>query len=137
MSNGFALSGVEDLTGQTRGPLRITGIASLRPVRWNVECEKCGTATQRDHMALQNGVVAGCPNSACGRAASESRSTIIQTSGRTDAVRSRDSKSARDFDRQEIQQPQRKIVWGQPSEEALRNADPSSIARYIDYTRNR
>lgn len=124
--------GTEDLTGQHRGTLLVERAVSLRPLRWHVRCEVCGTSFQVDHMRLQNGAVNACPNNLCGKTPAVSRSTSAQTGQRVEAIRSRDTESARDFHQQE-----QHIVWGQPSTEGMLNADPDSLRRFLDYEENK
>ena len=130
MSN-FALAGIEDLTGQSRGTLRITSVSSLRPVRWNVQCEKCGTATVRDHMALQSGKVADCPNSACGVTSPAQRSTLASIGGKTEAIRSRDSDEVTQHFRQT--QTQQQPVAREFRSEDFQGADPDILRHYLDH----
>lgn len=60
-------NGMEDLSGQLLGTLRVGSIASRSGgvVRWNVRCERCGSQTTEPHQRLQSGW--SCRNAACGR----------------------------------------------------------------------
>lgn len=99
-----AMPGVEDLTGQSRGSLLIEGIAQRQPLRWRVRCTNpgCNCSAVIDHMRLQNGAVFKCPNRQCGKAPAASRSRQAQP-GASEAIRSRDSESAREFRNREAE----------------------------------
>lgn len=58
----------ENLTGQTRGTLRIQGIARRVPsLAWTCTCTVCGTSTVYEHRHLTQN--ASCKNASCGRPA--------------------------------------------------------------------
>lgn len=102
-SSQRVMSGIQDLTGERRGSLVIERIASRRPLRWYVRClnKECNLQTVVDHARLQNGAVRDCPNAQCGKEQAMPRTTLAKTGSRTDAVRSRDSRSALEYMREQ------------------------------------
>lgn len=89
------MAGIEDLTGQQFGTLAITGMASRRPLFWNLKCERCGTSFARAHERVR---YATCPNSMCGRTVKARKSeSLISTGSVNVAIRSRDSESLREY----------------------------------------
>jgi hypothetical protein len=133
------MPGIENIQGQRRGTLLIETLVSRRPVRWRVRCgyEGCGLTTVVDHMRLQNGFVLNCPNVANHGLSAQPRKTGASATVGTvpTAVRSRDSQSIREFQRQRTTEPTYR--WKEPSADTFKGADPDSLRRYLDSMENR
>lgn len=54
-----------DLTGAVLGTLAVQDIASHRPPKWNVRCQRCGVSYTELHDRLITYPV--CRNASCGR----------------------------------------------------------------------
>ncbi len=95
--------GVEDLTGSVIGTLRVVKFARRVPeFAWDTVCTVCGAQQIHTHSRLQNGA-AVCRNSACGRTAPRSSSSAAQVIQVPTAVRSADSASVREFEKEQKQ----------------------------------
>ena len=126
------LNGFENLSGTVHGHVRIVSRARLSPLAWNAQCVRengCGSRFVVPHARARDGV---CPNSWCGRVLDTSPS-LARVAEIPTATRSRDSESARNF----VSQRQQRIEVPEPSLDAMRNADPGTLARYIDHQRGR
>lgn len=124
-------NGFTDLAGQQRGTLLIERLASRHPVRWHVRClnDGCGLRTVIDHARLQNGAVTDCTNLQCKRPASAPRAAFAATGFATPAIRSRDSDSARQFQRE---RQTARVTWREPTADTFANADPDALRHYLD-----
>lgn len=124
-------NGFENLAGQEFNGLIVERMITRRPVVWKLVCTKCGGSQNESHTRVR---YATCRNTNCNRAPLEQRSTLAQTGQRIEGIRSRDSDGARQFQQESTQQQQCKVVWrDMPSDEAMRNADPDSLRRHLDY----
>lgn len=124
----IAYNGFLDLSGRTFGTLTVTQIARRNPaLAWRYKCNRCSTEGVLPHTAFTNGS-AHCGNSGCGRVVPNSPRTAMIVAP-TPATRSADSASARKF----LQTQSARITFaGQPSAEAMLNADPRSVGAYLD-----
>lgn len=133
MTTTRVMPGIEDLTGKSRGSLRIEKLISRLPVRWAVRCEfpGCGLSTIVDHQKLQNGVVTDCPNRANHQRSNRARTPgpVATVATIPTGVRSRDSASSRQFQRE-----QRAVLERRYSEPVgiPPDADPDILRRYLD-----
>lgn len=123
--SGVEYLGFQNLTGRTFGKLTVLSLASRQPVMWQVRCE-CGCSWKELHTRLLTNPQ--CRNSGCGRSvpASPRNAAIVVP---VPATRSRDSDAARQFARSQTAQVS---FSGEPSAEAIRNADPRSVSAYLD-----
>lgn len=121
--NGFI-----DLAGKSFGTLTVTQIARRTPaLAWRYRCNRCGTEGITLHTALVNGS-ARCGNNGCGRSVpNPSRTAAIVVP--TPAVRSRDSDAARHHARTQVPSVS---FSGEPSREAMLNADTGSVIAYLN-----
>lgn len=70
------LGGFADIDGRRFNTVVVTGFAGRNPVRWNVKCEKCGSAWIEHHIRLTGaGDVFRCKNDACAKGLIEPRKT--------------------------------------------------------------
>lgn len=95
MNTRREMSGFRDLTGTVNpSGQRITRMVSRNPLRWEVTCDHCKTVQPAVLHARAQYV--SCRNVTCGQTAPAPRSAQAQP-GAPEAVRSRDSQSARQF----------------------------------------
>lgn len=132
MSSTVVYNGFQNLEGQVnqRG-LEIVRLVSRRPVVWLVR-HSCGSEWREPHVSVR---YAGCRNNNCGQAPLEARRTMAQTGQAITATRSRDSESVRRFVREQTAQAARQRF--EPGADAMKNADPDSMRRYLDYLEGR
>lgn len=125
--NGFA-----DLAGRTIGTITVVSLARRTPnLAWSFRCNQCGSSSVALHTALVSGAFI-CPNRSCGRIDEKPASSNGFTSTGQTGIRSADSESARQYYRNEQRTVQQRQTQQEPSAEALLNADPDSIRRYLD-----
>jgi hypothetical protein len=124
MSTTREMIGVEDLTGQRFGNVIVRGMVSRHPLTWELSCILCGSSWNERHERVRYG---RCRNNSCGRTASENRATLASTGQAMPGVRSRDSESARRFQREQHAGPV--IRWTEPTV----NADPDGMRHYLDW----
>lgn len=130
---GGCVRGFENLSGQQRGNLIVESRASLQPLRWSVRCTVCGSSWNEPHSTLVQSVAPACRNAACGRTVEPSRSSAGVGSIQT-GVRSSDSDSARRF---ASEQQRRAVTMPTMTDEAMMNADPMTLARFITEERKK
>lgn len=117
--------GLVDLTGETRGTLRVVQLARRRPeVAWTCTCTVCGTQQTHRHDRLQNGA-ARCLNAGCGRTAVSDSTTSATVRSIPTAVRSADSAEFREFMRpiEQAERQQREQIEREQAEQAERKAE--------------
>lgn len=125
MSDQRVMQGLVDYTGTTnQNGIVVEQMASRNPLRWFVRCTRCSSNWIADHRQIE---YLACRNSQCGKDSLEPSRTLAQTGQAITAVRSRDSQSAREYQREHAE-PERH--WAEP---IFENADPASIRRYLDY----
>lgn len=124
----IAYNGFIDLAGKSFGTLQVSQIARRTPaLAWRYRCTRCGTEGVLPHTAFVNGS-ARCGNAGCGRVVPVSP-RVANIVVPTPAVRSSDSASAREFLRS---QKTNVTFTGEPSAEAMLNADSDTMRRYMD-----
>lgn len=133
MRDRRVMPGIENLEDREFNGVRVERLASRHPVRWYLRCVRCGANWIEDHARVR---YTGCRNSSCGHSASEPRATLARTGNPVTAVRSRDSESVWEYQRQ--QSAASVVKWAaQPSESGMLAADPSSVRAYIDHLEKR
>lgn len=121
-------AGFIDLSGRTFGTLTVGQIARRTPaLAWRYRCTRCSTEGVLPHAAFTNGS-ARCGNAGCGRSV-PNPSRVSSIVAHVPATRSADSASARQF----LRSQKTSVTFdGEPSAEAIRNADPRSVSAYLD-----
>lgn len=100
------MSGAHDWTGQsTPGGLQVDRIASRTPLKWFVSCPRCSSHWTEPHQSVS---YAKCRNVSCG-VTGNPRSAQARP-GAQEAVRSRDSESARRFRNEEAEREEQERV---------------------------
>jgi hypothetical protein len=122
------MPGLIDYTGATnKNGLFVERMASRYPLRWHVRCTRCQSNWDADHRQIP---YLTCRNTNCGRTPLGPRATLAEIGQAVTAVRSRDSESIRQYERQQIEKP---VRWAEHTPETLASADPDSLRRFLDY----
>jgi hypothetical protein len=124
--------GFQNLAGRIVGEtVQVLHIARRTPTLvWQYRCTRCSTSGIASHTLLVANAFR-CPNASCGRSI-PATPTIGWSMSPTVGIRSADS-AARRYEARTVQPIRPQNI--EPSPEALRNADPSSVRAYLDSRR--